>query len=82
MSLAKRREFLMRERWFSLWDKVEVMDPATQGVVGHFQRKLLRSVCSNACRPLSVRRGCLCYQFGIGRLTPISNCQAGPRGIT
>jgi uncharacterized protein YxjI len=41
MSLAKRREFLMRERWFSLWDKVEVMDPATQEVVGHFQRKLL-----------------------------------------
>ena len=41
MSLAKRREFLMRERWFSLWDKVEVMDPVTQGVVGHFQRKIL-----------------------------------------
>ncbi len=41
MNLAKRREFLMRERWFSLWDKVEVMDPVTQGVVGHFQRKLL-----------------------------------------
>ena len=41
MSLAKRREFLMRERWFSLWDKVEVMDPVTQGVVGRFQRKLL-----------------------------------------
>ena len=40
MSLAKRREFLMRERWFSLWDKVDVMDPTTQGVVGHFQRKL------------------------------------------
>ncbi len=39
MSLAKRREFLMRERWFSIWDKVEVMDPATQGVIGHFQRK-------------------------------------------
>jgi uncharacterized protein YxjI len=41
MSLARRREFLMRERWFSLWDKVDVMDPLTQGVVGHFQRKLL-----------------------------------------
>ena len=40
MSLAKRREFLMRERWFSLWDKVDVMDPATQEPVGHFQRKL------------------------------------------
>ncbi len=41
MSLARRREFLMRERWFSLWDKVEVMDPATQAPIGHFQRKLL-----------------------------------------
>jgi len=30
----------MRERWFSLWDKVDVMDPATQEPVGHFQRKL------------------------------------------
>jgi uncharacterized protein YxjI len=40
MSLAGRREFLMRERWFSLWDKVEVMEPDTQSVVGHFQRKL------------------------------------------
>ena len=41
MSLAKRREFLMRERWFSLRDKVAVMDPATQEPVGHFQRKIL-----------------------------------------
>ena len=41
MSLAKRREFMMRERWFSLWDKVDVMDPATQEPVGHFQRKIL-----------------------------------------
>jgi uncharacterized protein YxjI len=40
MSLAKRREFLMRERWFSLWDKVEVMDPVTEEPVGHFQKKL------------------------------------------
>jgi len=40
MSLAKRREFRMRERWFSLWDKVEVLDPATQEPVGHFQRKI------------------------------------------
>jgi uncharacterized protein YxjI len=40
MNLARRREFLMRERWFSLWDKVDVMDPATQAPVGHFQRKL------------------------------------------
>jgi len=30
----------MRERWFSLWDKVEVMDPVSQAPVGHFQRKL------------------------------------------
>ncbi len=41
MSLAKRREFLMRERWFSFRDKVGVMDPATQEPVGHFQRKIL-----------------------------------------
>ena len=41
MSLAKRREFLMRERLFSLWDKVEVMDPTTQAPIGHFQRKLI-----------------------------------------
>lgn len=41
MNLAKRREFLMREKWFSLRDKVDVMDPATQTPVGHFQRKLL-----------------------------------------
>jgi len=40
MSLAKRREFLMRERWFSLRDKVAVIDPATQEPVGHFQRKI------------------------------------------
>jgi uncharacterized protein YxjI len=40
MSLAKRREFLMREKWFSLRDKVDVMDPATQDPVGHFQRKI------------------------------------------
>jgi uncharacterized protein YxjI len=40
VNLAKRREFAMRERWFSLWDKVDVMEPVTQGVVGHFQRKL------------------------------------------
>jgi uncharacterized protein YxjI len=40
MSLAKRREFLMRERWFSLWDKVDVMDPVTEEPVGHFQKKL------------------------------------------
>ena len=40
MNLAKRREFLMRERWFSLRDKVSVMDPATQEPVGHFQRKI------------------------------------------
>jgi uncharacterized protein YxjI len=40
MSLAKRREFLMREKWFSLRDKVVVMDPATQEPVGHFQRKI------------------------------------------
>jgi uncharacterized protein YxjI len=40
MSLARRREFLMRERWFSLRDKVSVMDPATQEPVGHFQRKI------------------------------------------
>jgi len=40
MSLAKRREFLMREKWFSLRDKVDVMDPATQDPVGHFQRRI------------------------------------------
>jgi uncharacterized protein YxjI len=31
----------MRERWFSLWDKVDVMDPVTEEPVGHFQKKLL-----------------------------------------
>jgi uncharacterized protein YxjI len=41
MSLAKCRQFLMREKWFSFRDKVSVMDPATQEPVGHFQRKLL-----------------------------------------
>jgi uncharacterized protein YxjI len=41
MNLAKRREFLMREKWFSLRDKVSVMDPDTQEPVGHFQRKIL-----------------------------------------
>jgi uncharacterized protein YxjI len=40
MSLAKCREFLMREKWFSFRDKVSVMDPATQEPVGHFQRKM------------------------------------------
>ena len=40
MSLAKYRKFLMREKWFSLRDKVSVMDPATQEPVGHFQRKI------------------------------------------
>ncbi|HTW92473.1 MAG TPA: hypothetical protein VMH22_12290 [bacterium] len=40
MNLAKHREFLLRERWFSLKDKVDVMDPATQEPVGYFQRKL------------------------------------------
>jgi uncharacterized protein YxjI len=40
VNLAKRREFLMRERWFSLRDKVAVIDPATQEPVGHFQRKI------------------------------------------
>lgn len=42
MNLAKHREFLLRERWFSLKDKVDVMDPATQTPVGYFQRKLFR----------------------------------------
>lgn len=41
MNLARYREFLIRERWFSLRDKVDVMDPATQEPVGYFQRKLL-----------------------------------------
>ncbi len=40
MSLAKRREFLMRERWFSLRDRVDVMEPATQEPVGYFERKV------------------------------------------
>ena len=40
MSLAKRREFLMRERWFSPRDKVDIMDPHTQTPVGYFQRKI------------------------------------------
>jgi len=40
MTLASRREFLIRERWFSLWDKVDVMDPVTQEPVGDFQRKI------------------------------------------
>lgn len=30
----------MREKWFSLRDRVDVMDPATQTAVGHFERKL------------------------------------------
>jgi len=40
MSIAKRREFLMRERWFSFWDKVDVLDPVTQEPVGDFKRKI------------------------------------------
>jgi len=40
MSPAKRREFLMRERWFSLKDRVDVMEPATQTPVGFFERKI------------------------------------------
>jgi uncharacterized protein YxjI len=40
MSLAKCREFLMREKWFSLRDKVDVMEPATQTPIGHFERKI------------------------------------------
>ena len=41
MNLARYRDFLMREKWFSLRDKVDVMDPATQTAVGHFERKIL-----------------------------------------
>ena len=40
MNLAKRREFLMRERWFSLKNRVDVMDPATRTPIGFFERKI------------------------------------------
>ena len=40
MNLARYRELLLRERWFSLKDKVDVMDPATQTPVGFFERKI------------------------------------------
>jgi len=40
MRLAKYRDFLMREKWVSLRDKVDVMDPATQVPIGYFERKI------------------------------------------
>lgn len=39
--LATQREFLLREKFFSIPDKVDIMNPLTQDTVGFFQRKLL-----------------------------------------
>ena len=40
MLLAKQRDFLLREKLFSLTDKVDIMDPLTQEPVGFFERKV------------------------------------------
>ncbi len=40
MNLAKHREFLLRERWLSLRDRVDVMEPDTQAPVGYFEQKV------------------------------------------
>ena len=40
MLLAKQRDFLLREKLFSLKDKVDIMDPLTQEPVGSVERKI------------------------------------------
>ncbi|HTW91435.1 MAG TPA: hypothetical protein VMH22_06960 [bacterium] len=39
--LATQRDFLVREKFLSIQDKVEIMNPLNQDTVGFFQRKLL-----------------------------------------